>query len=561
MKKFCVKFTILVMLFTLLFKTFYVSAKENFDYSTALKYSIYFYDANKCGPNAGDDNYFDWRGPCHTTDGSEIGIDLTGGFHDAGDHVKFGLPQAYSASILGWALYEYKDVFDYTGNTDKMLSTLKYFTDYLLKCYPKSGTFYHQVGDGDLDHTYWGAPEEQTGPRPVPYVVDKANPGSDVLGLTSAALSKMYLNYKDIDPKYANECLRVAKELYEMGKENPGKYQLTAFYASHSFWDDLAWAATWLYVIEKDSSYLAEIDNYLSHNTFLGESPFKNKWTMCWDDMYMAVFCKLSELTGEQKYIDAMEYNLDYWMNTITTTPDGLKYLDVWGALRYASAEAMLAMLYYEQTKDPALKEFAKSQIDYALGNNKNNMSYLIGFGSNYPKHPHHRAANGYTYAGGENANPAKHLLVGALVGGPDSQGNFVDDVNLFQHTEVAIDYNAAFVGATAAVIKHYGDFIPPQPTSSPKPTPDPDLIWHDIGDVNLDGIINTLDLALMQRYVLEIIDKLPYEEVENLKIPIADVNGDGVINSTDYMLMQRYVLEVISEFPVKYDIYGNKLN
>ena len=92
-------------------------------------------------------------------------------------------------------------------------------------------------------------------------------------------------------------------------------------------------------------------------------------------------------------------------------------------------------------------------------------------------------------------------------------------------------------------------------------PTPDPDLIWHDIGDVNLDGIINTLDLALMQRYVLEIIDKLPYEDVENLKIPIADVNGDGVINSTDYMLMQRYVLEVISEFPVKYDIYGNKLN
>ena len=39
----------------------------------------------------------------------------------------------------------------------------------------------------------------------------------------------MYLNYKDIDSKYANECLKVAKELYEMGKSNPGKYELSAF--------------------------------------------------------------------------------------------------------------------------------------------------------------------------------------------------------------------------------------------------------------------------------------------------------------------------------------------
>ena len=108
MKKICVKFTVLVMLFTLLFNAFYVSAKDSFDYSTALKYSIYFYDANKCGPEAGDDNFFDWRGPCHTTDGSEKGLDLTGGFHDAGISVKFGLPQAYTASILGWALHSTK---------------------------------------------------------------------------------------------------------------------------------------------------------------------------------------------------------------------------------------------------------------------------------------------------------------------------------------------------------------------------------------------------------------------------------------------------------------------
>jgi len=57
--------------------------------------------------------------------------------------------------------------------------------------------------------------------------------------------------------------------------------------------DDLSFAATWLYVVEKDPTYLKEIDSYLSNKTLWGESPFNNKWTMCWDDMYMAVFCNL----------------------------------------------------------------------------------------------------------------------------------------------------------------------------------------------------------------------------------------------------------------------------
>jgi len=79
--------------------------------------------------------------------------------------------------------------------------------------------------------------------------------------------------------------------------------------------------------VEKDPTYLKEIDSYLSNKTLWGESPFNNKWTMCWDDMYMAVFCKLAEITGEQKYIDAMNYNLDYWMNSLNTTPEALSIL------------------------------------------------------------------------------------------------------------------------------------------------------------------------------------------------------------------------------------------
>jgi endoglucanase len=115
------------------------------NYSDALSKAIQFYDANKCGPDVASNNVFSWRGACHTQDGNDVGVNLNGGFHDAGDHVKFGLPQGYTAAVLGWALYEFRSAFDSAGVTNKLLSTLKYFTDYFIRS--KSGSrFYYQVG-------------------------------------------------------------------------------------------------------------------------------------------------------------------------------------------------------------------------------------------------------------------------------------------------------------------------------------------------------------------------------------------------------------------------------
>jgi len=143
--------------------------QTTFDYGDALEKAMWFFDANKCGPNAATDNVFSWRAACHTSDGSAASParDLTGGFHDAGDHVKFGLPQGYSASVLGWSLYEYRAEFDSAGMTAKTLRTLKYYTDYFLKSHPNATTFYYQVGDGNADHGFWGSPELQTGSRPL----------------------------------------------------------------------------------------------------------------------------------------------------------------------------------------------------------------------------------------------------------------------------------------------------------------------------------------------------------------------------------------------------------
>ena len=79
-----------------------VSAASTDNYAKLLQYSIYFYDANMCGSDVGEKGLFTWRDDCHTSDA------VPGGFHDAGDHVKFGLPSGYTASTLGWSYYEFK---------------------------------------------------------------------------------------------------------------------------------------------------------------------------------------------------------------------------------------------------------------------------------------------------------------------------------------------------------------------------------------------------------------------------------------------------------------------
>src|SRR4030095_13534471 len=164
------------------------SAQTTFVYRCALEKAVWFFDANKCGPNVASSNVFPWRGSCHVNDGSQASpaLDLSGGFHDAGDHVKFGLPQGFSAAVLGWSLYEYRADFDREGLTPKTLSTLKYFTDYFLKSHPNATTFYYQVGDGNADHGFWGSPENQTGARPVLVARPRA-PAADTLGQTATA--------------------------------------------------------------------------------------------------------------------------------------------------------------------------------------------------------------------------------------------------------------------------------------------------------------------------------------------------------------------------------------
>ncbi len=492
------------------------SAEEvEVNFAKALQYSIYFYDANMCGTGVDENNQYSWRSDCHTYDAKlpldstntnltdsfisqnkdildpdgDGFVDVSGGFHDAGDHVKFGMPENYSASTLGWGYYEFRDSYKETGQDGHIETILRYFNDYLMKCTYRDAdgkvvAHCYQVGDGDIDHAYWNAPEIDEMERPG-FFLTAENPQTDYVVSAAASLAINYLNFKDTDPEYAEKSLDYALALFDFAKTNEKQLSLNgegpkAYYNSSKWEDDYCWAAAWLYKITEDHSYLEEIYKYYDYYA----APC---YVYCWNDMWGGVQCILGEIS--ETYPDLInEYKeaagkspyeeMDCWGSVAeaigkyqsggvgTITPAGYFWLNTWGSARYNTAAQLMALVYDKYNNNGAgeFSEWAKGQMEYLMGDNPMNRAYIVGYSENAAKFPHHRAASGLTKC--EDLDEHRYVLYGALVGGPDADDKHNDVTADWIYNEVTIDYNAAFVGACAGLYDFYGD-------SSMQVTPD----------------------------------------------------------------------------------------
>jgi hypothetical protein len=424
-----------------------------YNYGDAIEKAIAWYDANRCGTNVATDNVFSsWRGACHTSDA------INGGFHDAGDHVKFQLPAAFAASAIGWSIYEFRGQWSSTA-LSKAQQELQIFCDYSLAAWNGS-TLVVQIGDGGADHGYWGPPENQTGSRPA-----SRNAAADILGQTAASLALMYVNFG------GTNYLNAAKAMFNVAKANPASQSTVAdgFYTSTSSYDDLAWASIWLSIATGDNSYLANTDAWMDVKNDPGDPPYQKPWTYCWDDSQLACTIMMYKLTGNVKYYNGLIWNFDYFTKTLRKTSYGLPWLDSWACLRYGSAEAGLIYIMYKNFGLSTYNSTANLIMDYCLGTNPKSLCYLTNYVSNSVKHPHHRANE-------PNRDGVTHGMLGALAGGPDQSDSFTDDVNQYTFTEVALDYNASFLLGCAGR-KFVADNIKPGtpiPTPSPAPTSPP---------------------------------------------------------------------------------------
>ncbi|MBE6825806.1 MAG: glycoside hydrolase [Ruminococcus sp.] len=538
------------------------------NFAKALQLSMYFYDANKCGPGITGGN-LDWRGDCHVEDaavplipmgedykGTNLSqafidehrdildpdgdgtIDVAGGMHDAGDHVKFCLPGSYAASTLGWGYYEFRDAYIDAGQQWHIEDILHWMNDYYLKClyYDENGdvlAFCYQVGEGKIDHNYWIAPELQNEnlldfARPA-YFATVDTPASDMCAGVSASLAVNYLNFKDTEPDYAEESLNAAIKLYEFAvathSEEEGN-EVTSlgydggFYESSYDYDELAWAAVWLYECTGNYDYIEDIiavDETVTGD--MGAHPYtgylkriiadtgncwQNIWVHCWDTVWGGVFAKLAPITNTRRDWYIFRWNLEYWSGmgpadaanaafevpvtahkyfgpddtlwntTITAeeiadlptadgawlakTPAGFSMLNEYGSARYDTAAQLQAMVYAKETGDMTFADWSYGQMQYIMGDNPMNRAYIVGYDlENGACHPHHRASHGSKTLSALEPVDQVHVLWGALVGGPDSDDFHVDDTNDYIYNEVAVDYNAGFVGASAGLYHFYG--------------------------------------------------------------------------------------------------------
>lgn len=490
------------------------------DYGQALTKSILFFEAQRSGylPST---QRVQWRGHSGLNDGKANGVDLVGGYYDAGDNVKFGLPMAFTITMMSWSIVEYGRQMAASGELSHAMEAVKWGTDYLIKAHPHPYVLYGEVGDGNTDHYCWQRPEDMTTSRQA-YKIDPNNPGSDLAGETAAAMAAASVVFRHHNPSYANELLTHAQQLFEFADKYRGKYDSSItvaqkYYRSVSgYADELLWAAAWLYKATNNKYYLS----YLGNN---GDSLGGTGWAMTefgWDVKYAGVQTLVAKLlmggrAGHyapvfEQYKEKAEFFMCSCLGKGTRnaqkTPGGLIFRQRWNNLQFVTSASFLLSVYsdYLTSARKSLKcasgsvspsellSFAKSQVDYILGDNPRATSYMVGYGNNYPQQVHHRASSivsfkdnpsfvscrgGYaTWFSRKASDP--NLLTGALVGGPDAYDNFADQRDNYEQTEPATYNNAPLLGILARLHgghSGYNQLLPvtfPAPKTQPKPAP-----------------------------------------------------------------------------------------
>ena len=72
-------------------------------------------------------------------------VELVGGYYDAGDHVKFGLPMAYSVTMLAWGAIEFSKEMTDLNQIGHTLRAIKWGTDYFVKVHTQPNVLWGQV--------------------------------------------------------------------------------------------------------------------------------------------------------------------------------------------------------------------------------------------------------------------------------------------------------------------------------------------------------------------------------------------------------------------------------
>lgn len=77
---------------------------------------------------------------------------MVGGYHDAGDHVKFGLPMAFTVTMLSWGVIEYGEEIVSGREFEHALEAIKWGTDYFIKAHTSPNVLWAEVGSPFINY-------------------------------------------------------------------------------------------------------------------------------------------------------------------------------------------------------------------------------------------------------------------------------------------------------------------------------------------------------------------------------------------------------------------------
>ncbi|AQQ68831.1 hypothetical protein Mag101_15220 [Microbulbifer agarilyticus] len=388
------------------------------------------------------------------------------GWYDAGDYNKYVVNSGITMGTLMSAYERFPEHFSAhtlaipeSGNDmPDILDEVRYNLDWLARMQdPNDGGVYHKLTTANFAGMV--APHTATKTR---YMVQKSTAATLDFAAVMAQASRVFAKFQ---PQHAADYLNAAQAAWQWAKDNPAvayrQEQLnqrfdpdivTGAYGDEHLTDEFFWAAAELYLATEESRYWKVI-----HTTAI-EYSLPNWGDVRWLGYYSLLANKAKlpkESAPWQNRVTAslVQAALDLHsagMRSAYHTPmasDPAHF--VWGSNAVAANQGILLLEAFRITGNSDFLRGAEDTRDYLLGRNATGYSFVTGFGTRTPQHPHHRLAA---------AHPERPPLPGFLVGGPNpaqqdgcdypsniADESFIDDVCSYASNEIAINWNAPF--------------------------------------------------------------------------------------------------------------------
>jgi len=408
----------------------------------------------RCGCDVEDEVF--GHTACHTGQakiyGTEEYIDVSGGWHDAGDYGRYIVPAAKSVADLLYA-YEtaanrYNDAIGIpeSGNgIPDLLDEVRYELEWMLKMQAEDGGVYHKVSCASF--CGYIMPEKETGQLIVTPVSTTAT--ADFCG----AMALAYEVYLPIDAAFADTCLAAAEKAWtfleanpELIFENPAGIT-TGSYEDAGDKDERYWAAAQLYRATKDVKYLTALEG-MAVKTGLD-------WSTVGDYGNIAILTMEGIDTESSAYTKAYKAVLDqavrFEQNSSANTYGTANSSFNWGSNMTVSNYGVILGLAYELTGEEKYLTAAHSNLDYLLGENPVGTCFVTGYGTVSPKNPHHRPSIAKNQAvcgmlvGGVNSKLEDPTAKARLADAPIAK-RYLDHKESYSTNEITIYWNSPLI-------------------------------------------------------------------------------------------------------------------